>query len=81
MFEIRDIEPLWEWPFKIVCEFYMPDHRKTDLSNKFESVADLLVKAKIIPDDNCCILSVVELVYKWVDKDNPRCEVNIDFII
>lgn len=24
--------------------FYMPDHRKTDLSNKVESINDLLVK-------------------------------------
>lgn len=61
----------------ITCDFYLPDNRKTDLSNKFESIADMLVKAKVLEDDNAKILSEVHLVYRWVDKENPRVIISI----
>lgn len=69
-----------EPPYKIVCEFYMPDLRKTDLSNKFESIADMLVTAWVLKDDNYDILSIVELIHKWLDRENPRVEIEITSI-
>jgi len=61
----------------ISCTFYRWDKRKFDLSNSFESVADLLVKAGIISDDNMEILSSIELKWGWYDKENPRVTIKI----
>lgn len=80
--QIRYLIDIWleieeKAPYKIVCNFYMPDKRVTDLSNKFESVADMLVKYWLLEDDNYLILPNIELNFKWVDKENPRCEIDI----
>jgi len=61
----------------IEVDFYWKDLRKWDLSNKFESIADMLVKWWILEDDNYEILSEVTLRYKELDRENPRCEINI----
>lgn len=73
---LTKINPLW--PYRIECIFYMIDKRKTDLSNKFESVADLLVKAKILADDNYEIIPEIILKYWWYDKLNSRVEILIN---
>ena len=65
-----------QW-LKIECIFYRWDKRKFDLSNSFESIADLFVKASIIQDDNMTILSDISLKFWWYDKENPRCEILI----
>lgn len=67
-------------PLKLQCIelfFYAPDKRKADLSNKTESVMDLLVDNKIIEDDNWFEVASLNLRFKGVDKDNPRVEINI----
>lgn len=61
----------------IHCTFYATDNRKFDLSNKFESVADLLVDNKIIPDDNWSVLENIVLLFGGVDKGHPRVEVEL----
>jgi hypothetical protein len=62
----------------IVCTFYPRTKRKADLSNKFESVADLLVDALILEDDNWFILGEVVLRFGGVDTKNPRVEIVIE---
>lgn len=64
-------------PKMILCTIYGKDARKFDLSNSFESVADLLVDAQIIKDDNYEYLSNIILSYGGTDKENPRSEVYI----
>ena len=79
IFKMRILK-LWKLknpPYKIICNFYMPDKRITDLSNKFESIADMLVKYWLFEDDNYLILQNIELNYKWYDKTNPRVEIFI----
>jgi Holliday junction resolvase RusA-like endonuclease len=66
-----------EAPYCMTCDFYLPDLRKADLSNKFESIADMLVKAWVLQDDNYTILSEVHLAYRWLDRENPRVEIEI----
>jgi hypothetical protein len=61
----------------IELSFYAPDKRGTDLTNKAESIMDLLVDREIIEDDNWWIVDRVCLMFKGVDKRNPRCEVSI----
>jgi crossover junction endodeoxyribonuclease RusA len=64
---------------EIQMEFYMPDDRKTDLTNKAESVMDLLVDAKIIEDDCWQVVNKLYLMTPGVDKKNPRVKVWIKY--
>lgn len=65
---------------KITCisiEFYPPDKRAGDLSNKAESIMDLLVDAGIIEDDNWFVVPTLILSLGRVDKKTPRAEILI----
>lgn len=64
-------------PLKVVYKFRFPDRIKTDLSNKLESINDLLVRYGVFADDNHQILTCIEATSMWVDKENPRCELEI----
>ena len=65
--------------FESVCEvqleFFMPDNRACDLTNKAESVMDLLVDCGVIQDDKWQIIPRIMLEAKGVDKKNPRVKV------
>lgn len=60
----------------ILFTIYAPDSRKADLSNKWESVADLLVDCGLIEDDNWFVLDDVRMKFGGIDKDNPRAELD-----
>lgn len=60
----------------ITISFMLPDKRKTDLTNKAESVMDTLVDAGILLDDNCNVVPELTLKYLGVSKD-PHCMIDI----
>ena|SRR3990167_8738951 len=60
---------------KLKVIFYAGDNRKYDLSNKFESIADLLVDNGLLQDDNWEFLNDVHLMFGGVDKGKPRAEI------
>lgn len=62
---------------EITITIFSPDSRKGDLTNKAESVMDLLVAAKILEDDNWECVPALTLVYGGVDQHYPRAEVAI----
>lgn len=62
----------------IAMTLYAPDNRKSDLSNKFESIADILVDAGILKDDNWFEMPSVHLYFGGVDKLHPRAEIAIN---
>ena len=51
--------------------------RKADLTNKAESIMDLLVDSWILEDDNWFVCWKVTLIFWWKDKENPRALVKI----
>lgn len=61
----------------VALTFYPSTRRRADLTNKAESIMDLLVDAGIIPDDNWFEVPEVPLKFGGVDKINPRCEITI----
>lgn len=65
-------------PCRVVTVFYMPTRRACDLSNLIESVHDVLVKARILADDNYKIIDNVDGSRVLYDKDNPRTEITIE---
>ena len=76
--QLKDFSPLcWDKVPTIKLEFYAPDKRASDLTNKAESIMDLLVDKCIICDDNWWMVSKIILEFKGMDKINPRCEISI----
>jgi len=61
----------------IELEFYAPDRRGADLTNKAESIMDLLVDNGILEDDNWWIVNKLTLSLKGLSKLDPRCEIFI----
>lgn len=58
--------------------FYSPDEKAWDLSNKVESINDLLVDAEVIVNDNFKILYGMTVFYNGIDKDK-YCEIRINY--
>lgn len=79
--KLAQIKPLQLETTKcITCSFYSPNRRKYDLSNKFESIADLLVDYGLLKDDNYEVLPRVIINYMGVDEEKiGRVEIQIDF--
>lgn len=73
------------WPKNLVltsvkrCElvFFAPDRRKADLSNKAESVMDLLVDAGVLKDDSWFVVPDLRLRLGGVDKEQPRVIIEV----
>ena len=58
---------------------YFPDNIKADLTNKAESIMDLLVDARVLKDDCHQICSSVHLSSLGIDKENPRAIIIINY--
>jgi len=56
---------------------FAPDKRAADLSNKTESIMDLLVLAGYLKDDNWFVVPKLSLIFGGVDVQNPRAEIII----
>lgn len=61
---------------KLKILFYFPDNRRRDLTNKAETITDMLVDCDIIEDDKFQVLKPV-VIDGWVQRDNPRTEIYI----
>ena len=57
--------------------FYMPTHRIVDLVNLQEALLDVLVKYRVLDDDNSRIVVSMDGSRVEYDKENPRTEVEI----
>ena len=64
-------------PKKVAITIFAPNKVKGDLSNKAESIMDLLVDNGVIEDDNWFEVPELCLTFGGVDKGNPRAEVVI----
>lgn len=66
-----------DYPVNIKSVFYMPTLRRVDLSNLISACHDILVKYKVIEDDNYKIVYSVDGSKVRYDKLNPRTEIEI----
>ena len=62
----------------IKCLFYRDSERRVDLTNLLEAIDDILVKYKIISDDNYKIIAGHDGSRVYVDRSNPRTEIYIE---
>lgn len=58
-------------PFRLFVKFMVSGKRSWDLSNKLESIQDLLKRCRVIYDDNRFVLWEVGMA--WADSDNDHC--------
>jgi len=65
-------------PVNVKALFYMPTHRVVDLVNLEEALLDVLVKYRVLEDDNSRIVRSMDGSLVLYDKDNPRTEVTIE---
>lgn len=74
----RADKPISE-PVTVKCLFYMPTHRRVDLTNLLEAIDDVLVHTRVLEDDNSNIIVSHDGSRVLYDKDNPRTEVYISW--
>lgn len=70
------MEPIKE-PVNVKCVFYRDSRRRVDLTNLLEAIDDILVKYKILSDDNFEVLVSHDGSKVLVDRDHPRTEIEI----
>lgn len=66
-------------PINIKCIYYMPTTRKVDLTNLLEATDDVLVKYRVIADDDSEIVVSHDGSRVIKGDANPRTEVTISF--
>lgn len=77
-FFIKAIETI-DRPVNVACVYYMPTMRRVDLTNLMEATHDILVKYRVLADDNCNIIRSVDGSRVVLGcKDNPRTEIIIE---
>jgi hypothetical protein len=68
-------------PYVFAYTAYPATNRKFDLGNVLSIVQkftdDALIEMGIINDDSYKIIPIVKYLFGWVDKDNPRVELEI----
>ena len=72
-------EPI-NYPVNVCCTYYMPTRRRVDLVNLEEATLDILVKYKVIADDNSSVVVSMDGSRVFYDKDNARAEITITAI-
>lgn len=61
----------------VQCLYFMKTKRRVDLNNLLEATTDVLVKYKILEDDNSNIVVSHDGSRVLYDKENPRTEIII----
>lgn len=70
-------EPI-DYPVNVKVEYYMPTRRRVDGVNLLEATLDILVRYKVLADDNRNIVYAVDGTRVYFDKKDPRCEITIE---
>lgn len=73
------VQPV-DGPVSLKMALWAKDLRSSDLENKVSSVQDMLVKAGVLPDDDWKSVPKIEAEYMGVDREMPRCEVQLEVI-
>ena len=66
-----------DYPINLRVDFYVCDARKRDIANYIEAIQDILVKYKILKDDNYNIVASIDGCSMQINRDYPHCEILI----
>lgn len=62
----------------VILTFVFGDNRRNDLSNKAESVMDLLVDGGVLKDDSWQVVGRLDLRAGGIDKEKPMVKITMD---
>lgn len=65
----------------VKCTFYRQTARRVDLTNLLEAIDDILVKYRVLADDNYKVIAGHDGSRVLIDRDKPRTEICIEKII
>ena len=60
------------------CVYYMKTARRVDLANLIEATTDILVKARVLEDDNSKIVAAHDGSRVEIDREKRRVEIEIE---
>lgn len=66
------------YPVNLKCTFYFPDRRVRDLTNLENAIADILVKYKILEDDNYKIIQSWDGTRAYYEKGRKETIIEIE---
>ena len=66
-----------DYPINLECHYYMETKRKCDITNLLQATCDILVKYKVLSDDNYAIVDSIDGTRVFYDKENPKTEIII----
>lgn len=66
-----------DYPINLKCTYYVGDARARDIVNFIEASQDILVKYKILKDDNYNIVASLDGSSMQIDRKKPRCIIEI----
>jgi len=66
-----------DYPINFKTVYYMGTKRRVDLGNLQQATCDMLVKYKVLADDNCKIVASMDGSRVYYDKESPRTEITI----
>lgn len=66
-----------DYPINLKCTYYMETRRKCDITNLLQATCDILVKYKVLSDDNYSIVASTDGTRVYYDKENPRAIIEI----
>ena len=69
-------EPI-KGPVNVKCVYYMPTRRRVDLLNLLAATLDILVKGRVLEDDNSQVVYGHDGSRVRCDRENPRVEIEI----
>ncbi len=62
----------------VKCIFYRDSAKRCDLTNLLEAIDDILVKYKVLADDNFNIIVSHDGSRVFIDRNRPRTEITIE---
>jgi len=72
-----DMQKKIDYPIELELTIYKQDKRLSDLVGYAQSIQDILVKGKVLKDDNYKIIKSVKTIFGGIDKENPRVEIKL----
>ena len=80
-FFLKKIPQPIDKPVNVKCIFYRKNAIRCDQSNLIAAIDDILVKYGILADDNFKVIAGHDGSRVYIDKENPRTEIEITEIL
>ena len=74
----KELKTPIDYPIKLKCTFYFPDKRRRDTVNMLEAIQDILVKYKVLEDDNYTIVASLDGTRSIYEKGREETIIEIE---